>query len=257
MNILDKIIEARIEAVRNNRKTVSAENLRKSASKRTHHSLIDSIKSRRSISVIAEFKRASPSKGPIATNADPAVIAQKYEKAKAAGMSVLTEPNYFKGSDKDFLAARAASSLPLLRKDFMLDPYQITESAALGADVILLILSILSKNQAMELYACAEELGLEVLAETHAPMEVETAISMKNALIGVNSRNLKTLETDISILPKMATLVPSDRIAVAESGIKSRSDIDKLKTCGFSAFLIGEVLMSSANTSDLLSSFTA
>lgn len=204
---------------------------------------LQSVAESGSNAVIAEFKRASPSKGLIRPNADPAAIVKAYEKANAACLSVLTDAPYFQGSDADFVAARAASALPMIRKDFMIDPYQIYESRALGADCVLLIMAALEDSKAKELLALARELGMNALIEVHDYAELERALALEPDLVGINSRNLKTLEVSLDVAVGLASAIPAGIFRVAESGIETRADIKNLRRAGFRGFLIGESLM--------------
>ncbi len=193
--------------------------------------------------IIAEFKRASPSKGLIRPGAEPAEIAKAYAKAGAACLSVLTDTPYFQGSDADFETIRAVCPLPMIRKDFMVDPYQIYESRALGADCILLILAALEDGMARDLFDLARALGMDVLAEVHDAQELERAMSLGADLVGINSRNLKTLRVDLDTAISLASRLSPDVFRVAESGIESRTDLLKLRNAGFQGYLIGESLM--------------
>ena len=193
--------------------------------------------------VISEIKRASPSKGLIREHFDVAEIARSYASHGAACLSVLTDVSYFQGSDDHLRTARAAVDLPIIRKDFVVDPYQITEARALGADCVLLIVSALDIMQLTTLYQHARNLGLDVLIEVHDRTELEAALTLRPELIGVNNRNLKTfevsLDTTIDLLPHM----PEDVVKVTESGIRNRADIQRMQDVGVHAFLVGEAFM--------------
>ena len=197
--------------------------------------------------LIAEMKRASPSGGAIRPNFDPAAIARAYEQAGAACLSVLTDTPFFKGQDEDLGLARNACSLPVLRKDFILDPYQIAESRALGADCILLILSCLNDTRFLELAAATEHYGMSLLIEVHDERELERALAWPRGLIGINNRNLDTLVTDLAVCERLAPLVPENRKIVGESGIRTHADLLRLEKSGITRFLVGEHLLRQEN----------
>jgi len=201
------------------------------------------IQTRSERAVIAEFKRASPSKGDINTNLDPANQAFLYEKCGAAAISILTEPDYFKGSMDDIKKARGATTLPILCKDFIVDPIQINQAKLSGADAVLLIVAALSETRLRELYAHARILGLDVLVESHNQIEIMRALKLKDAIIGINNRNLKTFITDLHVTKRLTALIPKGRIVVSESGIKTVEDMTMLGSAGAGAFLVGETLM--------------
>ena len=195
------------------------------------------------INIIAEIKRASPSKGPINIGLDPIQLAKDYEKGGAAALSVLTEKDFFKGSLEDFRLARSSTSLPVLRKDFIISTYQLYESAILGADAVLLIVRCLSENQINEMIALSNELKMDTLVEIHTEKDLETATRAGAKLIGINNRNLETFETDIAISMRLVSLLENYQIPVAASGIINRKDIEKNLDFGLNNFLIGESLV--------------
>lgn len=193
--------------------------------------------------VIAEVKKGSPSKGVIRADFDPLQIAETYQNNGATCLSVLTDEHFFLGHLRYLALIREAVSIPLLRKDFICDPYQIYEARAAGADAILLIAAMLDLNQLRDFHAIAKELHLDVLLEVHDEEELEKALQTGCPLIGVNNRNLRTFEMDLGTTRRLARMLPADRFLVAESGINNRSDIVRLQTDGAKAFLIGESLM--------------
>jgi len=195
------------------------------------------------INIIAEIKRASPSKGSIRPDLDPAVYAREYEIGGAAALSVLTDEHFFKGSVTDLKTARRASTLPVLRKDFIVSTYQILESAVIGADAVLLIGAILSLQQIEDYLALCRELGLDALAEVHSEDELDKVTQAGAQLIGINNRNLKTFHTDIGTSISMASRLAGHQVGVAESGLRTADDIDAVRQAGIFNFLIGESLV--------------
>ncbi|MGD9638686.1 MAG: indole-3-glycerol phosphate synthase TrpC [Alphaproteobacteria bacterium] len=193
--------------------------------------------------LIAEIKKASPSAGLIRKDFNPSLIAREYERAGAACLSVLTETNFFLGNDSYLIEAKNSCSLPILRKDFMLDSYQVVEARAIGADCILLIMAALDDSLAQELEAAAMEYNLDVLVEVHNKDELERALKLKTPLIGINNRNLKTLKTDISVTEELAKYVPQNKKIVSESGLYTPKDLEQMSKVGAVRFLIGQSLM--------------
>lgn len=205
--------------------------------------------------VIAEIKKASPSKGVIRENFDPVDIAKSYEIGGAACLSVLTDVDFFQGADQYLQAARAACRLPVIRKDFIVDEYQLFESRVLGADCVLLIVSALQPDELYSLHATALSLGLDVLVEVHDQRELEIALAVDNPMIGINNRNLHTFEVSLDNTFELLEQIPENRIVITESGIHSATDVQRMKNNNVHAFLVGEAFMRNENPGQALKRF--
>ena len=245
MSVLDSIIEGVREDLAARRGSMGAlhERIDAQAPALDAHSFL----SRNEMNVIAEVKRSSPSKGNLAPITDPAALAEKYQEAGAAAVSVLTEQRRFGGSLADFDAVRSRIDIPVLRKDFMVDEYQFLEARAHGADIVLLIVAALSKSQLKDFYDLATELGMASLVEVHTQSELESAMDISPRIVGVNSRNLKTLEVSASVFEELIPAIPSSVIRVAESGISTRADVAQAQKAGATAILVGESLVKSGD----------
>lgn len=193
--------------------------------------------------IIAEIKKASPSRGVIRANFNPPEIAQQYEQAGAACLSVLTDEQYFQGATEYLQAARAACALPVIRKDFIIDPYQVYEARAMGADCVLLIVSALTDEQLQSLYALSTQLGMDVLIEVHDLEELKRTLPLNAPLIGINNRNLKTFETRLNTTLELLPFVPEGVVLVTESGIHTRADVKLMRDHQVNSFLVGEAFM--------------
>ena len=246
MNTLEQIVDATRHDVRRRRKEVPLAELERALAARSEDRPFSEALIRPGVSVIAEHKRRSPSAGEIRPGSSVAEIVQAYERGGAVALSVLTEPGYFGGSLEDLREARAASHLPILRKDFVVDPYQVYESAALGADAILLIVAALHKRDLAELHAEARALDLDVLVEVHEADELECALDVVDAdVIGINNRNLANFSVDVERTFALLADVPAGKTVVSESGFHAREQLDELERVGVDAVLVGESLMRS------------
>jgi indole-3-glycerol phosphate synthase len=245
VSVLDSIIEGVREDLAARRGSMGAlhERIDAQAPALDVHSFL----SRDEMNVIAEVKRSSPSKGNLAPISDPAALAEKYQEAGAAVVSVLTEQRRFGGSLADLDAVRSRIEIPVLRKDFMVDEYQFLEARAHGADIVLLIVAALSKSQLKDFYDLATELGMASLVEVHTQSELESAMDIAPRIVGVNSRNLKTLEVSASVFEELIPTIPSSVIRVAESGISTRADVAQAQKAGATAILVGESLVKSGD----------
>jgi indole-3-glycerol phosphate synthase len=243
---LDSILAHTREELAVRKQRVPLEILGLEAAKQPPPLSLSAALSRHGLCIIAEVKKASPSKGLICKDFDPLKIAVAYVDGGAAAISVLTETKYFQGS-LDYLKdiRKVVSNKPLLRKDFIVDPYQVYESRAYGADSLLLIVAALSSDELTSLLTLSDELGMECLVEVHNEQELETALNSQAKIIGINNRNLSTFEVDLNVTFRLRPSVPAGLIAVSESGIKSRADIEKMRELNVNAVLIGETLVSS------------
>jgi indole-3-glycerol phosphate synthase len=247
-DILKQIIDHKLTEIAARRKKVSRGEIEKRAAAADPcRGFVAAIQSKIAAgvpAVIAECKKASPSKGVIREDYDPAQIAASYESAGAACLSVLTDVNYFQGGDEHLIAARAACRLPVIRKDFIVDPYQVYEARAIGADCILLIVAGLDDKPLRDLARLAADIGLDVLVEVHDREELERALMLRTPLIGINNRDLRSFRTDIQTTLDLLTDVFPDRIVVTESGIHDPGQVALMRRRGVNAFLVGEAFMS-------------
>jgi indole-3-glycerol phosphate synthase len=243
MSSLDQLVESAHEGVRRRSSQVSPEDLRARLGTRTGSRPFKEALGRPGLSVIAEFKRGSPSAGLIASDADVASVVSAYERGGAAAISVLTEETQFHGSLADLEQARAASSLPILRKDFIVDPYQLWEATIAGADAVLLIVAALADEDLRLLWEEAGTLDLDCLVEVHDEEDLERALDVDPEVIGINNRSLRDMRVDLETTEELVTRVPAGNIVVAESGYRERHQIEELDRIGVDAVLIGETLM--------------
>ncbi|MCX2983351.1 indole-3-glycerol phosphate synthase TrpC [Halieaceae bacterium IMCC14734] len=254
--ILKKIIARKWEEVAARQSQVSLAALESRASEqgpvRGFNVALQTCAGQGRAAVIAEVKKASPSKGVIRENFQPAEIAQSYEQGGAACLSVLTDVDFFMGSDDYLQQARAACDLPVIRKDFMVDSYQVVEARALGADCILLIVAALDDGQMRELDQTARECGLDVLVEVHDRAELERALELNNPLVGINNRDLHTFETSLNTTYALLPHIPEERMVVTESGIHTVADVAAMQAQGVHGFLVGEAFMRASEPGERL-----
>lgn len=245
--ILKTIVERKWQEVAERKQTVSLDEMQQRAlAQPACRGFVNAIETKRNngeAAVIAEIKKASPSKGVIREDFIPAEIATSYEKGGAACLSVLTDVDFFQGADEYLQQARNAVRLPVIRKDFIVDPYQVYEARAIGADCILLIAACLDDQQLSSLNDLAQELGLDVLVEVHDRVELDRALTLPNRLIGINNRNLNTFEVHLETTFSLLELIPDDRIVVTESGIHTSDDVAAMRGHNVDTFLVGEAFM--------------
>lgn len=245
--VLERILSVKAEEVAARRKARSGESVaaeaRSTQPARDFVGVLRSKIAQGAPAVIAEIKKASPSKGVLRPQFDPAAIAASYARHGAACLSVLTDVQFFQGGLDDLRAARAACEVPVLCKDFMIEPYQVYEARAAGADCILLIAAALETARMQELEGIAAGLGMSVLVEAHDASELAAALELKTPLVGINNRNLRTFETRLETTLDLMRRVPSDRLVVTESGISSRSDVERMRAANVNCFLVGEAFM--------------
>jgi indole-3-glycerol phosphate synthase len=242
MNRLEEILAAKREEIERLRPR-RAELDRQAHARKDFRSFQLALRGKERISVIAEIKKASPSAGVIAESFDPVQIAKNYERAGASAISVLTDEKFFRGSLEHLINVRSAVSVPLLRKDFILEEIQIAESVASGADAVLLIVTALEETQLVDLLSVAGGYKVDALVEVHARDELERALAAGAKLVGINNRNLATFDIDLATTEQLCRDVPDDIILVSESGIKTARDVERVKSCGADAILVGEALM--------------
>lgn len=250
-DILDTILARKHQEIAQRSQIRSLEGVRARAEGQSPtRGFVDALKRRHAAgepAVIAEIKKASPSKGLIRKDFDPAEIARSYEAGGAACLSVLTDVDFFQGSNRYLGEARSACALPALRKDFIVDPYQVYEARMIGADCILLIVAALEDGPMIEMANLAHELGMDVLMEVHDVDELERALQTDCELVGINNRNLRTFEVSLDTSVELKAMVPPDRITITESGIATRSDVARMREAGIDTFLIGESFMREAD----------
>lgn len=251
--ILDKIVDYKIKKVEEEKKITSFDEILSKLGKCTQKRDFEkAMAHKKEINIIAEVKKASPSKGIIKEDFDPIYIAKQYEKNNVSAISVLTEDKFFQGNNEYLLEIKKITSVPILRKDFIIDSYQIYQSKLLGADAILLIAAILSKDKLIKFQNIARDIGLDCLVEVHDETELDMVLNTETKIIGINNRDLKTFKTDIKTTEKLMKLIPKDKIIISESGINTRNDMKFLEDLGVNGVLIGESLMKSKHISEKL-----
>lgn len=255
-DILKRILARKVEEIDERHRQVDLQSLmERAAVTDTPRGFVASIERRikqDQPAVIAEIKKASPSRGMLREDFDPAQIAASYEQGGAVCLSVLTDVDFFQGADSYLLQARAACKLPVLRKDFIIDPYQVYEARVLGADCILLIVAALGDAMLQELLGLAQSLGMDVLVEVHDREELERVLKIDAPLVGINNRNLRTFETSLNVTLELLKQIPADRIVVTESGIHAREDIALMRSNNVNVFLVGEAFMTAAEPGEKL-----
>lgn len=253
MTILDKIYRHKLREIAKNKKQVPVEVLKKDIQKSQNTKPFGrALKSDRGISIIAEIKKASPSLGIIRNDFDPIGIAHLYEAGGASAISVLTDEKFFQGSLSHLTDVKKSVNLPVLRKDFIIDAYQVHEARSAGADAILLIAALLSKEEIQCFLELAKELDMDCLVEVHSETELQKVLQTNATIIGINNRDLATFKTDLGTTFRLRSMIPDGKVVVSESGIKSRGDVKRLIDIGIHAILVGETLMKSDDISTKL-----
>ncbi len=255
-DILKRILARKVEEIDERVRNISMEELaQRVAEAGTPRGFIEHLQDRLQAghaAVIAEIKKASPSRGLLREDFNPGQIAASYERAGAACLSVLTDVDFFKGADAYLQQARAASSLPVLRKDFIVDPYQVYEARVLGADAVLLIVAALNDARLLELLQLTTDLGMNALVEVHDAVELERALAIPAPLLGINNRDLRSFQTSLNVTLDLLAQIPEDRIVVTESGIHTVEDVSLMRTRGVNAFLVGEAFMKAPDPGERL-----
>lgn len=261
IGLLERIVQAKLAELEQARgevpQAVLEQQVRPRAAGTFRQAIIKGREGQGDVAVIAELKKASPSRGTLCPDYDPVAIARAYERAGARSLSVLTDKNFFLGSLEHLKQVRATTSLPILRKDFTVSEYHLYEAAGAGADAILLIVAILPPRDLKRLLTASRALGLDALVEVHTAAELRLALDAGADLVGVNNRNLKTLEVSLEVSRRLIDLIPDEVVAVSESGLRSAEDLEKLRAAGFDAFLIGERFMTEPDPGAALSALLA